>query len=118
MNGAKAAAATPAILRRASRGRRTDARRRAVADLVVAQQHAERLAAGVPELLLVDLAEELALVELQGPRLVLRPVRAQETFRTRTLIVLVASGSLLDQVVQARARRPPASGSAGDGGSR
>ena len=38
----------------------------AVADLVVAQQGAERLAARVAELRLVDLAEELALVELEG----------------------------------------------------
>ena len=37
-----------------------------VADLVVAQQGAERLAPRMAELRLVDLPEELALVELQG----------------------------------------------------
>ena len=36
-------------------------------DLVIAQQHAVRLAAGHVELLFVDLAEQLALIELDRP---------------------------------------------------
>ena len=59
-----------------------------VVDLVVAQQHAERFAPGMTELLFVDLSEELALVELQGPHLVLhqlRPGEVQDPYLDHTI---------------------------------
>src|SRR5262249_56052967 len=69
-----------------------------VANLVVAQKHAERLAPRVAELLLVDVAKELARVDLQGllqvaPQLLPRDVEHPD-------LDVLRAGRLLDQVVQ------------------
>ena len=74
-----------------------------MADLVVAQQHTERFAASPAELLFVDLAEQLALVEFDGPLGIPRqlvPPHAQHA----DLDVLGFS-FLLDQVPQSAPRR-------------
>src|SRR5262249_62098001 len=69
-----------------------------VANLVVAQKHAERLAPRVAELLLVDLAKELALVELQGLLQVARQLLPRDVEHPD--LDVLRAGRLLDQVVQ------------------
>src|SRR6185312_12645393 len=65
--------------------------RAAMANLVVSDQDAERLAAGHPELLAVDLGEELALIELDGAFEILadfRPGQVEDAY----LDILAAFG--------------------------
>ena len=93
MNGACAAAATFEIIFEQAMSSRVPA------ELVVADEHAVRLAAELAVLLLVDLLEQRALVELDGLLQVLEQVLLADVQDAD--LELLAGLGLVDEVVQA-----------------